>query len=628
MVDTSTNFPPKPPQYDHHIEGHFGEFGIGAKIQAFYMQSALTPNQLKYIHLLNEIPGSEKWPVRDLFQRDVDQARVTNEIKPHFENESSVKFFSAVTLTLLPLEESGNITNENPRAIRTRELIDEREYEVLSRGGNYRIRYPVDCPQYATLEWNSERTVLVCIDGQHRVSTLRRIYDEGQQRKVNDLEKWRVPVIVTSFKAAESTGKVPTVLEVVRQLFTNINTEAKTVSESRRILLRDDKPNEILTQEIVERAHRNDLLSIEDRDQSKMPLLCFNWRTSSTAEESSVEPQYSPQGLNSVVEIYELFSQHLLDENFSEYQKSWFESILHSDELLFEHINLKDTLPIERTNDFRKLVNEDFIPGVAYLFDNFTPYNNYIHDLRNFERLLLNQSNNEIAKHSFDELRYGLNEKLTISHVHIEKQIEDIEKKIVELKRKNLPRLIERAIGFRGVVSAFGELATYYYECTDEYKWLEFSELFTNELNRVYDGDWLDTDAKHSKQVNFLEHIAVDQDDRIINFKHGQISDALGCYIRLLVVAYGLKSSEFAFMLDYPEFFDACFESYSKKLLSGFRKHARTIVKNEHSDWSTTKINDEVKKRAARATDLRLQLFRESLCKIEPLLDELISDNQ
>ena len=103
---------PTPPRrrtrtYNQKLEGVYGEFGAGASVQAFYVQAALEPAQLGRISLISDIQGSERWSVRDLFQRDVDNSRVTRALLPYLQDSSKIKFFNPLTLTVLPMDANG-----------------------------------------------------------------------------------------------------------------------------------------------------------------------------------------------------------------------------------------------------------------------------------------------------------------------------------------------------------------------------------------------------------------------------------------------------------------------------------------------------------------------------------------
>ena len=92
-------------KYTHRLPGVYGQFGTGAGVDAFYVQSALQPAQLNWVSLISDIRGSERWQVRDLFQRDVDNLRVTDSLLPYLQDQKRIKFFNPLTLTLLPMNE-------------------------------------------------------------------------------------------------------------------------------------------------------------------------------------------------------------------------------------------------------------------------------------------------------------------------------------------------------------------------------------------------------------------------------------------------------------------------------------------------------------------------------------------
>ena len=80
------NAPPIPKekrQFNQEINGAFGEFGSSSGLQAFYIQAAISTTQLRQISLISDLRGSERWPVRELFQREVDQERVKNVSRLH-----------------------------------------------------------------------------------------------------------------------------------------------------------------------------------------------------------------------------------------------------------------------------------------------------------------------------------------------------------------------------------------------------------------------------------------------------------------------------------------------------------------------------------------------------------------
>ena len=172
----STSPPLTKPKYNHELPGVYGQFGTGAGVRAFYLQSVLTPVQLdEWVSLISDIHGSERWPVRDLFQRDVDNDRISDSLLPYLQDVQKIKFFNPLTLTLLPMEEnSDRVLTQMPRVVESSMQEDDHEWLLLERPNYHRIRWVKDNPHYAVLEWSDIRTKLVAIDGQHRLSALKR----------------------------------------------------------------------------------------------------------------------------------------------------------------------------------------------------------------------------------------------------------------------------------------------------------------------------------------------------------------------------------------------------------------------------------------------------------------------
>src|ERR1051326_3622821 len=116
MGDTEMILPPvNELKYNKQKYGYFGELGHGAHARIRFLQSAVTKDELDHITLIENIPGSERWDIRDLFQRDVDMTRVEESILPYLRDPTKVKFFNPITLVLLPLNPvTGSVDAEVP----------------------------------------------------------------------------------------------------------------------------------------------------------------------------------------------------------------------------------------------------------------------------------------------------------------------------------------------------------------------------------------------------------------------------------------------------------------------------------------------------------------------------------
>jgi hypothetical protein len=161
--------------YNQALYGFFGEFGAGANTQAYYLQSGVRPSELDKITLISDIKGSERWSVRDLFQRDVDVDRVTAGLLPYLNDTKKVKFFNALTLTLLPVDLVAHQTCLEVDHIEKKEIREEgKDWVVYEVPGLYRFKHMKDFSSFGKLEWNDVNAKVVAIDGQHRLSALKR----------------------------------------------------------------------------------------------------------------------------------------------------------------------------------------------------------------------------------------------------------------------------------------------------------------------------------------------------------------------------------------------------------------------------------------------------------------------
>ena len=155
------------------------------------------------------------------FQRDVDNDRITDSLLPYLQDTEKIKFFNPLTLTLLPMQENEVLT-QMPRVVRSTTQDGGRDWDVLEREGYHRVRWVAGDPQYALLEWNDTRTKLVAIDGQHRLSALKRFWKDHSSAVHHDFKTWRIPVVVVSFRVGQDRAEPPSVLEVVRSIFVYI----------------------------------------------------------------------------------------------------------------------------------------------------------------------------------------------------------------------------------------------------------------------------------------------------------------------------------------------------------------------------------------------------------------------
>lgn len=594
--------PAIPERYNHQLPGVYGQFGTGAGVYAFYLQSALGPQQLDWVSLISDIRGSECWPVRDLFQRDVDNDRIRDSLLPYLHDAQKIKFFNPLTLTLLPMH-GDEVLAQMPRVVESSISQDGRNWNVLEREGHYRIRWVKDYPEYAILEWSDTRTKLVAIDGQHRLSALKRAWKDHTSVTHQDFQTWHIPVVVVSFRAGPRRSEPPSVLEVVRSIFVYINTEAKQVSRARQILLSDESVNAVCTQELVQLAHQNDLASTDERDMRRLPLLFYDWR----GEESEKQRIHAPAAAKGVEEIHNWFANYLLGDDFSDDQ----ETALGLDPSHRLHGAFHtQKLSHADSQELRALARTELLPAICHLLENFEPYRLYVADLRELERQHGESGQSDIVRHAFHELRFGTNLAPEANKSEVEEVLAGVRDRIERLRRNRLHQPIDLDIGMRGVVGAFGELRF----SLGNPPWMEYATWFTNALNRLYADGWLDLRAR-AKRRQFLLHVAEDHNETIVNYRLDDARSALGVYVQLLAMAYGQPIPK-EWNDDGRALKEDLLERLFSRIVRGFKKQVRPKLRPEFPDGGKP-LTDAVSHEAERLAGKQIRRFERELDKIE-----------
>src|SRR5690606_25196598 len=105
------------------------------------------------------------------------------------------------------------------------------------------------------------------------------------------------------------------ILDVVRNMFVYINTQAKTPSRARQILLNDEDICCICLQELLQYSHENDVIDdATQRVQSRIPLLLYDWR--GATKNGRDDP--SPASLKPVTEVADWFAYYIIGDSIDE----------------------------------------------------------------------------------------------------------------------------------------------------------------------------------------------------------------------------------------------------------------------------------------------------------------------
>ena len=314
---------------------------------------------------------------------------------PIWRSRDRIKFFNPLTLTLLPTDEDGyTISAKMPTIVEDEALEDGITWSTLERQGFYRIKWIDDTESYGRLEWNDRRTRLVAIDGQHRLSALKRFQRDEASEGHSEFLSWRIPVVVVSFRSIASP-EPPTVLDVVRNIFVYINQQARTINPARAILLSDESVNSVCVQELVQHSHEADTRT--DSQKRGVPLLFYDWR----GEERDGRPVSSPVAVKSVEEVHNWFSHYILGADFQPAQKEALRVTPVND---LNGAFVDGQLNYDYARLTRRQFQEVLLPAMTFVLENFKPYKDYIDHIRKLERDC--RSEGDIGSYALALLRF------------------------------------------------------------------------------------------------------------------------------------------------------------------------------------------------------------------------------
>jgi DGQHR domain-containing protein len=222
------------------IDAIFGAYDIG-RFRVPYLSSVLTVQQCAdYLSLAGDDPSFtlSNGKVEELFQRDIDDERVV-EMARNFLNPDAAQrpaFFNSLTVALLVKANEGfdappknpNDNNEFSRSFGPVRISWERDAQNLPALGSFGCLY-----------WNKLGVHAVAIDGQHRLAALKRL-GKSSGAKTKQLGVSIIFLVLDASFGLKADEKRP--VELMRQLFIDLNKHARKVSRSRELLLDDLDP--------------------------------------------------------------------------------------------------------------------------------------------------------------------------------------------------------------------------------------------------------------------------------------------------------------------------------------------------------------------------------------------------
>lgn len=321
---------------DLSLSGSVGSFKVGVKSSSdsIEVKYFLTHVGLNFSEGPDEKLLRELAPVREIFdpqdlnfdeimQRDIDDARVSNELIPYIldaHTKDLVKFFPPIIVMVLPVEENrNNPAPYYPKVFSGNERLNRKGVDewMITRSGDvggevFEFNQPIlngkaDCHNAVTLKLNTSKCRLVIVDGQHRAMALLALYRNMKSqwapsnRKPFEkyykewtpdyIEKFNLslinlPMVVCTVPTLDSEYRGDYNLKKAsRSIFLTLNKSARIVSRTRTILLDDN--------DLISSFMRKTLGNIKD----------MNFRSASELTIENIQLDQHKQKLNSPIAI-------------------------------------------------------------------------------------------------------------------------------------------------------------------------------------------------------------------------------------------------------------------------------------------------------------------------------------
>jgi hypothetical protein len=303
--------------------GSFGKFYTGESFPIEYVMTTFASAELSELTFARDI-RPDKIDFELLMQRDIDEERVRLEMEPYLnpsrenftlaEIRARSVFFPPLLAAIVPTKGKSMeayYTDENNEIT----LTQNKEHVIREWPGLFKLTYfsstnphayrlEVNGSQNDSIEdirvqrepvkleiriakGNQYGAKLVIIDGQHRLFTIKQVYNKHPEL----LEDLGVPVCILFAPNATRQRnqeyaplRVPTVPEVFRHLFVDVNNTAKQVGGHFNILLSDDTIGSLTCRKFCDYIFNN---------QSPEGLATIEWNTKVQKDSAKITRTYS-----------------------------------------------------------------------------------------------------------------------------------------------------------------------------------------------------------------------------------------------------------------------------------------------------------------------------------------------
>jgi hypothetical protein len=305
--------------YNVPIYGIRGEFSLSPVVRVPYftclMDIGRVTQELKTHEEVNPSLDTT-YSLVELFQRQIDIDRVKREIVDgYLRQNNKIKFFNSLTIVLLPKNPDGklvpvfeNYPNNDP-PIPDQQFGDFDAFFSPNQAADFKAIFggvqfvTTKTENLARLRWDKNRVDAVAVDGQHRLRALKE-WMQSKNHQLGETERpTRIPILFLLLHeaagfATPTSGSAPNIKAIAREIFTDLNKNAREVDLATQIILDD-----LSIESCCARALVTDATCTDDPDL--LPLSLLRWQEAN----NRFDQKYY---LNSLVNLH-LLVKELLD---------------------------------------------------------------------------------------------------------------------------------------------------------------------------------------------------------------------------------------------------------------------------------------------------------------------------
>lgn len=297
--------------YSFHKAGAFGLFQSNNSLPIEYLMTSFTLDDLASLSYARDINTDLNFDY--LIQRDIDEERAREEISQYLaagegKIQKEIVFLPPILVAIVKVDEQDRLQDYYPTSLFQNSHDDSGEIYIREWPGLFKIEnYPlangsnleVKCEEnykvikvdfeQAKLKINTTRKTvsgarLVVIDGQHRLCALNYLKSNFRE----SVEGISVPVCIVysphSCENNRSEESIPSIAEVLRNLFVDVNSTVERVSGHFLTLLSDQTLGSIICREFCKK-------SLSDRKEIGLGLI--EWNTKKHKESLEISREHT-----------------------------------------------------------------------------------------------------------------------------------------------------------------------------------------------------------------------------------------------------------------------------------------------------------------------------------------------